>query len=69
MKNKENDKTNDYVNKLDDSDLKVLNEVKSIVEMFKKPFWKFVLGIIIVSSLLNICYILGYVVGQILSKI
>ena len=69
MKNKENDKTNDYVNKLDDSDLKVLNEVKSIVEMFKKPFWKFVIGIIIVSSLLNICYILGYVVGQILSKI
>ena len=58
----------DYVTKLDESDLNFLKELESIVKMFKKPFWKFVLGIIIVGSLLNIFYIIGYFIGHLLGK-
>ena len=57
-------KAKDYVNKLNDSDLKFLRELEELVCMFKKPFWKFVFWIILVSSLFNILYQLGYWIGK-----
>ena len=57
-------KAKDYVNKLNDGDLKFLRELEEVVRMFKKPFWKWVLGIILVSSIFNILYQLGYWIGK-----
>lgn len=58
----------EFVGKLDESDLKVIKELEDIITMFKKPFWKIVLGIIIVSSLVNLFYVLGTIVGQLIAK-
>ena len=58
------DKAKDYISKLDDKDIKFIKELENIVEMFKKPFWKVVLAILIISALLNIFYSTGYLIGQ-----
>ena len=60
-------KSKEYVNKLNDSDLKFLKELEELVHMFKKPFWKIVLGIIIVSCVFNILYQLGYFIGKLIA--
>ena len=57
-------KVKNYVNKLNDNDLKFLRELEELVNMFKKPFWKFAFWIILVSSLFNILYQLGYWIGK-----
>ena len=62
-------KAKDYVNKLNDSDLKFLRELEELVSMFKKPFWKFAFWIILVSSLFNILYQLGYWIGKFIATL
>lgn len=62
-------KAKDYVNKLNDNDLKFLRELEEIVHMFKKPFWKWVIGIILVSSIFNILYQLGYWIGKFIANL
>ena len=62
-------KAKDYVNKLNDSDLKFLRELEELVCMFKKPFWKFAFWIILVSSLFNILYQLGYWIGKFIATL
>jgi len=62
-------KAKDYINKLDDSDLKVIKELEILINMFKKPFWKVVLGIIIVCSVINAFYILGTFIGTFIANL
>ena len=62
-------KAKEYVNKLNDSDLKFLKELEELVHMFKKPFWKVVLGIIIASSVFNLLYQLGYFIGKLIANL
>ena len=68
--NKESkNKETDFTKNLDAADLKTLQELKSIIAMFKNPFWKFVLCIVVIGSLLNICYGLGWLIGELLAKL
>ena len=62
-------KTKDYVNQLNESDLKFLRKLEELVCMFKKPFWKFAFWIILVSSLFNILYQLGYWIGKFIANL
>ena len=63
------DKAKEYVNILNDSDLKFLKELEELVHMFKKPFWKIVLGIIVVSFVFNLLYQLGYLIGKLIANL
>lgn len=62
-------KAKDYINKLDDSDLKAVKELETLINMFKKPFWKVVLSIIIVCSIINAFYVLGTFVGTFIANL
>ena len=57
-------KAKDYINNLNESDLNFLKELEEIVRMLKKPFWKWVIGIILVNSILSLFYQLGYWIGK-----
>ena len=61
-------KEKDNLSKLDESDLKYVKELGKLLEKLNKPFWKFVIGIIMVSSLMNVCYYIGYFIGLLLGK-
>lgn len=63
------DKAKEYINKLGEADLKAIKEVESLINMFKKPFWKVVLWIIIVCSVLNAFYILGDFIGAFIANL
>lgn len=59
-------KAKDYINNLNESDLNFLKELEEIVRMLKKPFWKWVIGIILVNSILSLFYQLGYWIGKLI---
>ena len=56
-------------NKFNESDLKTLKELQEFVNMLKRPFWKWVIGIIVVSSVFNILYQLGYFIGKLIANL
>ena len=64
-------KAKNYINKMDDNDLKVIRELGEIIEAFKKhkSFWKFVLVILVIGVCLNLFYGIGVVFGKFLSSI
>lgn len=61
----------DYINKLDDNDLKVIKELGEIIDAFKKhkSFWKIVLGVSVVVVFLNFFYYIGVIFGKFLANI
>jgi len=59
----------EHVNKLNDSDLKFLRELEELIHMFKKPFWKVALWIILFSSVFNILYLVGYLIGKFIATL
>lgn len=62
-------KAKDYINNLNESDLNFLKELEEIVRMLKKPFWKWVIGIILVNSILSLFYQLGYWIGKLIATL
>lgn len=62
-------KVKDYVSNMNESDLKMLKELHDVVQMFKKPFWKCLLWIIIIGLLINSLYVFGLIIGKFLANL
>ena len=56
-------KAKDFVNSLDDQDIK---EIKKLIKIFNKPIWKAVFIMIIASNVISLFYNLGLIVGGLL---
>ncbi len=56
-------KAKDFVNSLDDQDIK---EIKKLIKIFNKPIWKVVFIMIIASDVISLFYNLGLIVGELL---
>lgn len=62
-------KTKEYIKNLDDTDLKIIKELNSVIKMFNKPFWKIAFWIILISSIINIMYQIGVFIGKFIALI
>lgn len=56
-------KAKDFVNGLDDQDIK---EIKKLIKIFNKPIWKISFIIIVASDVISLFYNLGLIVGKLL---
>lgn len=56
-------KVKDFVNSLDDQDIK---EIKKLIKIFNKPIWKVVFIMIVASDVISLFYNLGLIVGELL---
>ena len=62
-------KAKEYVNKMEESDLKLIRELKKIINMFKKPFWKVVFGLMFVCLIFYAFYLLGTTIGILIKNL
>lgn len=67
--NKDSETAKEYINKLSEYDPKLFKDLEEIVYMFKKPFWKVVICIVLASSIINIFYQLGYFIGKLIGSL
>ena len=67
--NVDGNKAKDYISHLNESDLKVIRELENLIDMFNKPLWKVAIGIILVCSVINACYILGSSIGSLIANL